>query len=264
MPNLTMIDFAFPVSPPPVKTDIVLVYAGGDTPHVMTDAEMAEQPARYRLPTWVRSNPSGQLQAQSDTRVFHSWLLAHKVPVGTTVLIDLEIAVNASYVNAFNTAMTAVGYKVMKYGSLDYIFKNPKTSGGTFVANPTGKEHMITEGDTVATQYLFAGAYDLSIVLPSVPLWDTKPVVTEPALAKPVPRDQFTLEVIWPAITGANGYHYEVVNVHDQVIADESTFTPSFAIPHLIAGIYKYRVATHATQTERASGWSDWVTVNFT
>jgi hypothetical protein len=34
---------------------------------------------------------------------------------------------------------------------------------------------MFSEGDTVATQYDFQGQYDLSLVKPSVALWDTQP-----------------------------------------------------------------------------------------
>jgi len=269
MANLTMIDFAYPVSPPPVKTDILLVYVGGDTPHDMTDAEMEAQPARYRLPTWVRSNPTGAAQAQSDASVFIAWLNAHKVPKNVSVLLDLEVAVNTAFVTSFNNALTSAGYKVMKYGSLDYIFKNPKTSGGTFVADPTGTEHMVTEGDTVATQYDFAGSYDLSVVLASVPLWDTKPVTIpdKPAFEAPDMRESIDFHVSWDAVPGAtNGYHYEVVNRNTgKVMLDKNTMGTSFEITGWTGDLnIEYRIAVHETSTHLASRWSEWISAMYT
>jgi hypothetical protein len=264
MVNLTMIDFAFPVSPPPVRTDIVLVYVGGDTPHPMTDNEMHAQPARFRLPTWVRSNPSGAAQAQSDASQFISWLQSHNVPKDVTVLLDLEIAVNATYVITFNNALAAAGYKVMKYGSLDYIFKNPQTHGGTFVADPTGKPHMVTTGDTVATQYEFAGSYDLSEVLPSVPLWDTAPVPHEPAFPEPQVRHALDLRITWPPVVGAtNGYHYQVTNkASGAVIANATTYQTAVEVTDLTPGMrVGYAVAVHETATHLASRWSPEVVI---
>lgn len=258
MSNLTMIDFAFPVSPPQVQTDIVLVYIGGDTPHVMTDAEMHSQPARFRLPTYVRSNPTGSAQAQSDAKNAIGWLESHNVPKGTTICLDLEIAVNTAYVTAFNNALEVVGYKVMKYGSLDFIFKNPKTSGGTFVADPTGNAHMVTTGDTVATQYKFAGAYDLSLVLPTVPLWDTKPPVNaEPAFTNPVISAEFLVRFSWNAIEGAtSGYHFMIVNQATNVPVVNETIMTDNVQATLSKGTYVISVAVHATATHRASRWT--------
>lgn len=186
-----MIDAAYPVVPPQVMTDIVLIYVGGDTPNPMTDAAINRLPQRYRYPTWVRSNPNGAANAAADASLFIAWLLSHKVPAGSHVILDLEVAIDAAYVLTFDAALLKVGYKTTKYGSLDFIFQNPKTSGGTFVANPTGVPHMLTDGDTVATQYLFAGAYDLSLVFDqaSLELWDTQST-TPPIPVPPKPIEQ--------------------------------------------------------------------------
>jgi hypothetical protein len=118
------------------------------------------------------------VNASLDAAQFISWLYAHQVPKGTCVILDLEIAVDAPYVNVFNTELRAAGYKVTKYGSQNYIWENPKTDGGTYVALP-GPNVLSTEGDTVARQYAFDGGYDLSIVEDQavLPLWDARPPV---------------------------------------------------------------------------------------
>lgn len=171
--NLTMVDSAYPTSYP--SHDITLIYVGGDTPHPWTDTEIQSYAtARYRWACWVRSNPIGGAQGTAEGITFAKWLQAHNVPKGTTHILDLETAVNTAYVLAFDISMMTYGYKVTKYGSLGSIWGNPKTSGGTFVANPTGSPHMVIQGDTVATQYAFLTNYDLSLVLPTVPLWDTQ------------------------------------------------------------------------------------------
>lgn len=172
-----MTDSAFPMSHPPAGgwRDIILIYAGGDTPHPWTKAEILSMPSRYRWPCWVRSDPQ-QVNAAADAAAFIAWLRAHGVPRGTCVILDLEIAVDTLYVNVFNLALRGAGYKVTKYGSQDFIWQNPKTDGGTFVALP-GPDKLTTEGDTVARQYAFDGAYDVSIVADQdvLPLWDTRP-----------------------------------------------------------------------------------------
>jgi hypothetical protein len=170
----SMKDSAFPTKAGP-KTDIVLIYVGGDTPHPWTDDDIKSQPERYRFPTWVRSNPA-EHDGAAEAALFAAWLHSHKVPQGVCVCLDLETAISNIYVQRFNSAMRAAGYKVVKYGSKGNIFKNPKTDGGTFVADPQSdkKPFMGTTGDTVATQYAFDGAYDLSLVKDNiiVPLWD--------------------------------------------------------------------------------------------
>ncbi len=174
IPNRQMVDSAYPLVPQHAS-DIILIYAGGDTPHPWTTAEILSMHARYRWPCWVRSNPE-RVNAGVDAALFAAWLHGHRVPIGTCVILDLETAVNTAYVNVFNLALRAAGYKVTKYGSQDFIWQNPKTDGGTFVALP-GPNVLSTEGDTVARQYAFDGSFDLSVVKPQnvLPLWDTQP-----------------------------------------------------------------------------------------
>lgn len=258
----SMIDFAFPVSPPQVMTDIVFIYAGGDTPHVFTDAEIEAQPARYRMPGWVRSDPQS-VDPTSDANDFITWLKAHKVPTGVCVALDLETAIDTTYVNAFNSALMIAGYKLIKYGSLSTIFDNPKTSGGTWVADPTGNPHMDTEGDTVATQWVFANGYDLSEVLDNtqLPLWDTH-APAETAFPTPVFEPPLVnIKIPWAPVANARSYHFQLIRLSDEhVLFDASIPDSSYTATNLATGQkYAYRVAVHATGNILASHWSSWM-----
>jgi hypothetical protein len=185
----TMKDSAWPTSAGPL-TDIVLIYVGGDTPHPWTTADILSMPERYRFPTWVRSNPSG-FNGAIEGALFVAWLHGHGVPMGACVCLDLETAINAAYVNSFNLVLRAAGYRLTKYGSTSTIWQNPKTDGGTYVAEP-GATGMDTTGDTIATQFAYDGVYDLSWVMaqPIAPLWDTKPVIVPP-VSPPTPTPMF-------------------------------------------------------------------------
>jgi len=172
-----MTDSAFPLAAPPPGgwRDIVLIYAGGDTPHPWTIKDIDGMPSRYRWPCWVRSDPS-QVNAETEAALFAAWLHGHQVPMGTCVILDIEEAINPGFVNAFNLAIRAAGFKTTKYGVQSTIWQNPKTDGGTFVALPGGNV-LTTEGDTVARQYAFDGSFDLSITADQdvLPLWDAHP-----------------------------------------------------------------------------------------
>lgn len=192
----TMEDSAFPPQAHPA--DICLVYSGGDTPHTWSKSDTDVQPATYRFPTYVRSNPS-QVPASSDASAFLGWLKSVGVPRGSTVCLDLETAIDGAYVSAFDREVHGAGYPVAKYGSMGTIFGNPKTSGGTFVANPTQSPHMVTTGDTIATQWGFFGAYDLSLVLPGVPLWNIRGGTTPPP-PPPPPTKEVTVQVTMPVL----------------------------------------------------------------
>ena len=155
-------------------TDTVLIYCGGDTPHDWTNAEIDEQPERYRLPTWVRSDPAGD--SATDAASFISWLQVHGVPKSTSVVLDLETAVDPAYVSRFGALLNAAGYFVLPYGSTSTIKMNPVLNG-YFVAEP-GATGMYP--GSVATQFAYRGSYDLSWILDSVTLWDTHPIPAPP------------------------------------------------------------------------------------
>lgn len=209
MTDRTMIDSAFPLSPEP-RRDITLVYVGGDTPHSWSKPEIQAMPSRYIWPCWVRSNPQ-MVNAADDTTACINRLRGLAVPRHTAVILDLETAIDGIYVNEFNAGLANAGWTVTKYGSRGFIWGNPKTSGGTFVADPTGRPHMDPDGDTVATQYAFDGAFDLSLVKDdaAVPLWEINP----PDKTTPPPAWEMTMMRALPTLTVNAPQHNDVARV---------------------------------------------------
>jgi peptidoglycan hydrolase-like protein with peptidoglycan-binding domain len=204
-----MVDSAFPLKGPPPGgwPPVILIYAGGDTPHPWTTAEILAMPARYRWPCWVRSNPQS-VSAMSDAAAFVLWLGTHKVPGGTCVILDLETAVDTAYVAVFNSELRAAGYKVTKYGSTSTIWKNPKTDGGTYIAS-SGPSELTGVGDEVARQYAFDNGYDRSVLLDqaALPLWDTHaapPPPPAPPAANWLEKIMATLPVVGPGSSNAS------------------------------------------------------------
>lgn len=200
----TMYDAAWPPASPP-RTDIVAFYVGGDTPHIWSDTEIARQTARWRLPIWVRSNPD-QADPSIDAERTVAWLVAHQVPRGVVVALDLETAVNPRYVATYTVAVLRAGWLVMKYGSESTIFRNPSTPGGTWVADYNGD--AIIDLGAVADQFAanVPPGVDLSTVADSVALWDTRPPPPPPSPPPPVvePRGDLMLHTL-SLRTDANG-----------------------------------------------------------
>lgn len=170
-----MYDAAYPPAHPPAWP-VVAGYLGGNTPHVWTLAEWQHQPARYRLPIWVRSNPQ-TVNADSDAAAAVAAAKRLGVPHGATIALDFETAVNASYVHTFDHVLGVAGYHVMLYGSASSVRNNPAPGGGYWVAQWTG--HPFMENGASATQWANGPSYDSSLISTSVPLWDTHPLATQ-------------------------------------------------------------------------------------
>lgn len=182
----TVVDASVPSGSMPAA-DVVIIYAGGDTPHVWTDAEIAARTERYRLPAWVRSNPAG-VSGTLDADIFVEWLRAHDCPPGVATVLDLETAIAPKYVSQFGDVLHAAGWLVLPYGSRDTLESNPQLDG-YFDAHPGETLGTVDPGD-VATQDVFAGAYDESTILDSVPLWDTRPPpVSVPVVPTAPPKE---------------------------------------------------------------------------
>lgn len=172
MPDLLFYDAATPPVHPP-QTDGVAFYIGGDAAHVWTAAEIAAAPARYRLPIYVRSNPSESLAAP-DVRAALAALHNIGAPKGCLVAWDTETAADPRYMTVVYTMLTAAGYKLLDYGSQDNLFGNELPVGGYYWgADWTGEPH-INAGE-IGTQYANDGEWDLSIFKSGLPFWDARP-----------------------------------------------------------------------------------------
>lgn len=177
-----MYDAAYPPADPP-KWPAVAGYIGGDTPHVWTDAEWDAQPAQYRLPIFVHTGADDPKAGDSDGKLIVAWLDGHKVPLGSSAVIDTETSTYSAYLSAMDSVVTAASYKLVNYGSLNYVLKNTLTSGGRWTADWTGVQHIDDVTGVVATQWADATQlgtdYDASLCENSMPLWDTKPPAWE-------------------------------------------------------------------------------------
>jgi hypothetical protein len=177
-----MYDAAYPPPAPP-PWEVVAGYLGGDTPHSWSKAEWDSQPARYRLPIWVRSNPDGY-DGAAEARTACTRAAAIGQPAGTTIGLDLETAIAPAYVSAFNSQAHALGYAVEEYGSSASIFKNPGTTAGIWDAdwNAPGDPHL--DANATATQYAngtqLDQPWDASLIDDSVSLWDMQEPISPP------------------------------------------------------------------------------------
>lgn len=175
--TVTLFDAAFPNPAADPQVSGALIYIGGDTPHVWTEGEIAGAHGRYRLPTYVRSNPENA-SAIADANSTVVWLTAHKVPKGCAVCLDLETAVNPVYVLAYANVLHGAGYLVWPYGSKSTLFRNPAIDGW-FVADYTQTEHQYP--NCIATQWSdAAGAYDLDDTDAVNALWDLQATAPTP------------------------------------------------------------------------------------
>jgi surface antigen len=167
-----MYDAAYPPSVPP-KLAVVAGYIGGNTPHVWTDAEWADQMAKsgakYKLPIFVRSTGGDPV---ADATAAVAWALKRGQPKGTLIALDYETRIDATYLNTFDAKVVANGYKTIVYGSRSFVMQNPKPSGGYWTATWDNVFHL----DSGATITQYGGdtqgePYDLNAVADNAPLW---------------------------------------------------------------------------------------------
>ena len=157
----SMWDAAFPPATPPTGFTAAAGYLGGDTPHPWTIDEWARLGRTPKLPIWVQSNPqNGHPEAEAFaalSRLYHIGC-----PPGHAVALDLEMAVNPGYVNAFHKVMKWAGFKVWVYGSRSVVMRNPECDG-YWVADYTGTPHML-DRPVRAVQWTDGTQFDQSVV----------------------------------------------------------------------------------------------------
>lgn len=179
---LKFIDSAFPLSGAIAGIDGVCGYAGGDTPHVWTQAEWDNQPYRYRLPIYVRSNPSAAI-VSSDLAALSAQLQAIGAPRGCAIALDLETAIDVAYAREMTSGISGLGYVPMLYGSQADVLKDAGTGDLIWGADITGIPHIAVPDNM--TQFIFNTSYDESVAESGIPFWDTKAPVREGSIMVP-------------------------------------------------------------------------------
>lgn len=200
---LTFFDSAYPLTNP-LPVDGVCFYIGGNTVHRWTKAEINAQPARYRLPIYVRSNPANA-SATADVTEAVTYLHAIGAPRGCLVAWDTEMADDPGYINAVYRALSGAGYKLIVYGSQSVVTREGNPDGLYWGADWTGSRHLHS-GD-VMTQYVSFASYDESEAESGLPFWDTRPGSPKPVPSPvPMPGWQEALMQSLPTLApGASG-----------------------------------------------------------
>lgn len=163
------------------------VYIGGNTPHIWTDAEIANLKAqpwcRYIVPIFTRSNPQGA-NATADADAAIAWARAHGQPSGTKTMWDGETAVDSPYYTGVDQRLQSqAGLHEILYGSKSSVTQNARPSGGYDEASWTGAPYdPVDEAD----QFGSWAAYDLG-EFKTDELWDLHPTPVPPAPPAPVP-----------------------------------------------------------------------------
>lgn len=158
-------------------------YAGGNTPHYWTLAEVERYTVQYRLPIFVRSNPS-VADPSVDAFTFADVLKrVYGAPSGILVALDSETSIDAAYVHDFVVAMNNFGHPVIDYGSRPDVFGNLNPDGYYWAADWTGSPHPVLGAQGVQYRSLFA--YDQSTMEPTLPFWDLRPSQPPPPKETP-------------------------------------------------------------------------------
>lgn len=168
-----MYDAAYPIHPV-LGCTVTAGYIGspGATPHVWSKPEWQANSYTLRLPIYVPSWFRTRMwNASGDATECVNALSALGVPKGSAVALDFETEVNSVYVSEINANVLESGWRMLLYGSKDYVFQNPRTAAGYWAAD---WERTVEQGlipGSVATQYRNLADWDLSVIDPSVQLW---------------------------------------------------------------------------------------------
>lgn len=160
---IKMFDASRPPAIAPGGYRAVAGYIGGDTPHVWTAQEWQRFGNLPKLPIYVRSDPAAN---DPMANLFEALAQCYRlrIPRGTAIVLDLELAVDPVYVNTFYHLARFFGYHVWVYGSASTVFKNPRCDG-YWVADYRGIGPFMHSGRNVrATQYEAGGLYDSSLI----------------------------------------------------------------------------------------------------
>lgn len=178
-------DASSPPWPMPAIYTVTGGYIGGATPHVWTADEWKSRALKKKLPIYVPTYfNTGVLTAGSDALACVQALKALSVPKGVLVGLDFETLISAQYVEAFDNIVHGAGWNTLLYGSSSTVLKNPKTSGGYWVAtrprNPDFPGYGKLYPGSVATQIQDMGAYDTDVFDSDLIFWGDDVPVTPP------------------------------------------------------------------------------------
>lgn len=208
-------------------------YIGGNTPHVWTTAEIAtlKQHVRFLLPIFTRSHPNGATGASADAAAILTAAHGLGQPKATLIAVDLEAAIDAPYVTTLDRLITAGGYRLVAYGQLSTVTRNPRPAGGYWVGEWDG---VANDPSWTGKQYQDIGPYDVSMFAAAAPLWYTRPPAppkpTPPAPAPAIKEDQDMQQIeVNKDPENKNQYAYGIPAGHTHIgfVADGYNLPPA-------------------------------------
>jgi hypothetical protein len=163
-----MADEAFATGKIPPGYSVIAGYLSSPAAyHPWSNSDWAKFGTMKKLPIFVASKATG-LAGTGDSDAFSCLEQLYKlgVPKGSAVGLDMETAVDASYVKDFSNALQWAGYRTWVYGSASSVFLNPQPSyGGYWVADYKGiGPFMYKHPGVRATQYESGSEYDSSLI----------------------------------------------------------------------------------------------------
>lgn len=156
-------------------------YIAGETPHVWSDGEIKDDPARFGLPIGVHIGQDSALDGGTLAADMITWLEARRIPRGSHAVIDTEDIVYTPFLAAADAKFIQAGYKLINYGSLNAIVHNYLPHGGRWGAAWDGIQRLDNIPGEVADQFANAAMlrtdYNASVIEDAVTLWEKRPLV---------------------------------------------------------------------------------------
>jgi hypothetical protein len=137
---------------------LVIGYYGGPVAFHVWSASDWSAFGGYKLPVWV-----GGYAGTTEGEQAVSALKRLGVPPGCETMLDMETRVDRTYVGNFWDVLVDAGYRVLVYGSVSTLFKNPACNGYA-VADPTGVPHMYPHAAVRLTQWAFGETFDSDVI----------------------------------------------------------------------------------------------------
>lgn len=172
-------DASIPGNPLPKSTQILAAYVGAtdlpgqpDTPHIWSidewnlylnpDSSLYGGPDLRCLPIFVHDF-TGDAVTIAQNAIDAVTDLGWKSHLGRIIAFDTETMINRSFVHAVDLEVQRAGFRLMDYGSLDFVVHNMPCSGGLWGALLTATQPSILPPDCNGQQWRFGTEWDSDI-----------------------------------------------------------------------------------------------------
>jgi hypothetical protein len=147
------------------ETDVWAGYIAGEATNIWSDGDWRRVSHFPKLPIVVsRTNKNGTYCGlEAMMAIYKLGIPKHTAVVADIELLSSNIDEMVKWLDEFHAVMHFFEYDVWKYGSLDYLFDLPPVEG-SWIATDSKVAEQYHHAGVHATQYLFAGEYDDSLI----------------------------------------------------------------------------------------------------